>query len=50
MTTRRGGEGAREDFRLSLKRQMKRSQEDMQILIPRFILQERNFLLQALSN
>ena len=50
MTTRRGGEGAREDFRTSIKRQMNRSQENVQILISRFLLQERNLLLQAVSN
>lgn len=50
MTTRRGDLGAREDFRMAMKRQMGRSIENIRTLIPRFIIQERGLLLQALNN
>lgn len=49
MTTRRGDLGAREDFRSAMKRQMSRSPENIQNLIVRFIIHEKESILQALK-
>lgn len=50
MTTRRGDLGAREDFRSAMKRQMSRSPENILNLIIRFIINERDTILQAIKN
>ena len=49
MTTRRGDQGAREDFRTAMKRQMSRSPENVRELIMRFIVNERESLLRAVK-
>lgn len=50
MTTRRGDLGAREDFRSAMKRQMSRSPENIQNLIIRFMIQEKEAILQAIKS
>ena len=49
MTTRRGDLGAREDFRSAMKRQMSRSPENIHNLSIRFIVRERESILQAMK-
>ncbi|XP_046648740.1 integrator complex subunit 10-like [Daphnia pulicaria] len=49
MTTRRGDLGAREDFRSAMKRQMGRSPENIQNLMIRFMIRERENILQAMK-
>lgn len=49
MTTRRGDMGAREDFRTAMKRQMNRSSESIEELTIRFIIHERDAILQAME-
>lgn len=48
MTTRRGDQGAREDFRAAMKRQMSRSPENVRELIMRFILNEKESILRGI--
>ena len=48
MTTRRGDLGAREDFRTAMKRQMNRSRENIEDLIIRFLMQERDTLVSSI--
>ncbi len=49
MTTRWGDKGAREDFRSAMKRQMGRSHENVTDLVVRFVVQERDLIMQAFS-
>jgi integrator complex subunit 10 len=47
MTTRWGDKGAREDFRSAMKRQTARNNENISDLVIRFMLQERDQIIQA---
>ena len=47
MTTRWGDKGAREDFRAAMKRQTARNNENISDLVIRFMLQERDQIIQA---